>query len=298
MTVEAQTAGAYIVDFAGSVAWDRIVQRLTITNRKVSDLYFRTYRIGSPTGTITFAIRKVSDDSVIASTVWGNAGDVSTNTAGVWIGAKFTPAVDINQEVRIMMEWSGVVGTAGVNSLSFFATGTSVVASQEVARKSGTAAYEATTEWDATYYYIYEAAATATVVSTQKVTAISGSIATGNGRLEVFGSTAGVTQYGLCWDTATNPSTALATKTTLGASTTRGAFTSGITALTPGTLYYVRAYGTDASSTYYGSNVTFTGGDSSPTSVVIAGEIAVVQTNFHYVGDDGVERFITGSIVA
>ena len=56
---------------------------------------------------------------------------------------------------------------------------------------------------------------------------------------------------------ALNPTTA-DSKTTDGAVSATGAFTSDITGLTPGTLYHVRAYATNTAGTAYGDDVTFT----------------------------------------
>ena len=53
-------------------------QKLTIANRKVTKLGFWLFKGGDPTGNVTFQIRKVSDDSLIASQVWGDAADLPT----------------------------------------------------------------------------------------------------------------------------------------------------------------------------------------------------------------------------
>ena len=296
MSIEAQTAGVFLAYFAGSSTWDRIGQRLTISNRKVSDLYFKTYKVGSPSGTITFAIRKVSNDAILASTVWGNAGDVSANTAGVWIGATFNSAVNINEEVRTLMEWSGSIGST-TNYLAFMGASTDVKASEYVTRYyaagNGYTGYDEAT-WDTTYYYIYASADTLTV-STQAVSAIGATSATGNGRIDIFGAAGTASQHGHCWGTVTNPSTALATKTTNGSTAVLGAFTSGITGLTFNTLYYVRAYATDADTTAYGVNASFTSGQAISGSAQIAGMLRAVGADLRYTGDDGVERILTGA---
>ena len=61
----------------------------------------------------------------------------------------------------------------------------------------------------------------------------------------------------MVWGTALNPTIA-DNKTTDGAVTAAGPFTSSITGLTPGTLYHVRAYATNDGGTSYGNDVTFT----------------------------------------
>lgn len=98
-------------------------------------------------------------------------------------------------------------------------------------------------------------------VTTQAVTAISHDSATGNGTITALGNPS-PTQYGVCWSTSLNPTTA-------DSHTSQGAysggvpypFTSAITGLTPNVLYHVRAYATNSQGTVYGSDVTFTASD-------------------------------------
>ena len=91
--------------------------------------------------------------------------------------------------------------------------------------------------------------ATATPSNLTTTSAISGGTILNTG-----GAT--ITTSGLVWSLTVNPTTALATKTTDGATT--GTFTSSITGLTQGTLYHVRAYATNYLGTSYGPGITFT----------------------------------------
>ena len=64
-----------------------------------------------------------------------------------------------------------------------------------------------------------------------------------------------VTAKGVCWNTTPNPTIANSyTNEGIGV----GEFTSNITRLTPNTMYYVRAYATNAKGTAYGEEMTFT----------------------------------------
>ena len=65
-----------------------------------------------------------------------------------------------------------------------------------------------------------------------------------------------ITQRGLCWSTHENPT--LDDPTTVVDSVGIGIFKSEMTKLTPGTLYYVRAYATNAAGTTYGDVQQFT----------------------------------------
>ena len=96
----------------------------------------------------------------------------------------------------------------------------------------------------------------APTVTTQAVTNITTTTATGNGNVTALG-VPNPTQHGVVWSTSPNPTTA-DSKTTDGPVSATGAFTSNITGLTPGTLYHVRAYATNAVGTVYGEDVTFT----------------------------------------
>ncbi len=93
-------------------------------------------------------------------------------------------------------------------------------------------------------------------LTTSSVTSITSSTATSGGIVNNFGES--VTNRGVCWSTSAGPTIALSTKTTNGSGT--GVFTSSITGLEPNTLYYVRAFATSNSGTYYGDEISFTSG--------------------------------------
>ena len=92
-------------------------------------------------------------------------------------------------------------------------------------------------------------------VTTQPITIFTDTTATGNGNITALGIH-NPTQHGMVWNTAGTPTTT-DSKTTDGAVNAIGAFTSSMTGLTPGTLYYVRAYATNDAGTSYGEEVTF-----------------------------------------
>ena len=96
------------------------------------------------------------------------------------------------------------------------------------------------------------------VVTTQAVTDITTNTATGNGTVTATGEP-NPTQHGVVWNTTGAPTIIADSKTEDGAISATGAFTSSMTGLTPGMLYYVRAYVTNAVGTVYGEEViTFT----------------------------------------
>jgi hypothetical protein len=99
------------------------------------------------------------------------------------------------------------------------------------------------------------AQAVATLASTTAASSIGATSANSGGNITYNGG-ATVTVSGLVWSTSSNPTIALTTKTSNGSST--GTFTSNITGLTPGTLYYVRSYATNNVGTSYGAEMSFT----------------------------------------
>lgn len=93
------------------------------------------------------------------------------------------------------------------------------------------------------------------VVTTQAVTGIGATTATGNGIITALGDP-NPTQHGLCWNIHGAPTIA-DRKTEAGQATATGAFTSNMTGLSPGTTYHVRAYATNTAGTGYGNDVNF-----------------------------------------
>ena len=96
------------------------------------------------------------------------------------------------------------------------------------------------------------------IVTTQDVTNIGTTTATGNGNITDLG-VPNPTAHGVCWSTSANPTTS-DSYTDEGAASSTGAFTSDMAGLSPGTTYYVRAYATNTAGTAYGADVSFTTG--------------------------------------
>jgi uncharacterized repeat protein (TIGR02543 family) len=109
---------------------------------------------------------------------------------------------------------------------------------------------------DATWYFDTVAGSTLPVVTTQAVSSIGTTTATGNGNVTSLG-VPNPTQHGVVWSSSLNPTTA-DSKTTDGPVSATGTFTSSITGLSAGTLYHVRAYATNTAGTAYGEDVSFT----------------------------------------
>lgn len=89
---------------------------------------------------------------------------------------------------------------------------------------------------------------TATVLPVNPFSADSG------GSISATGG-ASITARGVVWGTTPNPTVALQTKTMDGSGS--GAFSSTVTGLSPGTIYYFRAYAINSAGTAYGNEISF-----------------------------------------
>ena len=99
----------------------------------------------------------------------------------------------------------------------------------------------------------------APTVTTQTVTSITDTAATGNGNVTSDGG-ATITERGVCWSTSSGCTTAGNHASTSG---TTGAYTVAITGLYHNTTYYVKSYAINSAGTSYGNEVTFTTGSPS-----------------------------------
>ena len=132
---------------------------------------------------------------------------------------------------------------------------------------------------------------TSSVTSIGATTAISGGTITDDG-----GS--GITARGVCWSISTNP--------TIGGShssdgTGKGSFSSSLTGLTSGTLYYARAYATNGTGTAYGNEVSFTTSNAQASNEVSIQGMAFnpqtltvsVNTTVKWTNNDAISHTVT-----
>ena len=95
---------------------------------------------------------------------------------------------------------------------------------------------------------------TGAVLTTTQVSSVTSVSAVTGGNITDAGG-GSITARGVCWGTNPNPTVAGINKTTNG--TGIGSFTSNITGLEDGTVYYYRAYATNSSGTTYGQEYQF-----------------------------------------
>ena len=284
MAVEQQLSGISIQVLGGTGPF-RTGQKLTISNRTVSKLAFEISEdfIGSPVGDIILTIRKVSNDSVMATKVWGDASALSGGRE--WIEVTFDSAVFVNEEVRILCEYYGVDTN---NRFKTRYSNSDVKASENFTRWITNYSQDMA-GWDCIYKYTYVAggAPGASTVTTEECTNTIATSTTGWGHVTVVGDGA-PTQHGHVWSTSQEPDTS-DSKTELGAKPQTGSFTSDITGLTPGTTYYIKAYAVNTAGTNYGAEVNIT-----TLTTIRRAHIWSEGSEFHYFDEAGVERVLQG----
>ena len=132
-----------------AAGWNRAAQRLTISDRTVYQVGFYTFKVGTPPGNVTFAIRRVSDDNVIVSKSM-LAADLPS--AADWVYLAFDDPTYVNEEVRISEEYNG--GTIE-NCVRQYRQNTDVKADEYFSYLDPPAGWSALATNDNTYKYEY-----------------------------------------------------------------------------------------------------------------------------------------------
>jgi len=120
---------------------------------------------------------------------------------------------------------------------------------------------------------------------TTTISNISYTTASSGGNVTNDGGTV-VTERGVCWSTSQGPTIA-DSKTIDGNGT--GNFTSNITGLTAGTLYFVRAYATNSVGTAYGNQVSF-------STIGNCGTVSDNEGNLYYTVKVGSQCWMTENL--
>lgn len=107
----------------------RCGQKITISNKVITKLGFWLMKGGSPSGAVTFTIRKTSDDSIINSKVAIQAENLTASRA--YYEVEFDTPVNVNEEVYMLAEY------AGAEYVVFYYQGTDVCAGIYVDYKGG-----------------------------------------------------------------------------------------------------------------------------------------------------------------
>ena len=82
-------------------------QRLTIPNRLVTEIGYRIWKQGNPTGDVIFSIRNYATGKAIVSVVWGDASELPDPEEGGIQKVRLDEPVRVNGEVVVGVEFYG-----------------------------------------------------------------------------------------------------------------------------------------------------------------------------------------------
>jgi len=129
-------------------------------------------------------------------------------------------------------------------------------------------------------------------VTTSPISSITSTGATTGGDVTADGG-ASVTARGVAYGTAQNPTTA---NSTTSDGTGTGVFTSTLSGLTASTLYYVRAYATNAVGTAYGNEVSFTTSAAASSFTCGTSTVSDVDNNTYNTVQIGAQCWTQGNL--
>jgi len=234
-------AGTYSVSISGLTSNTKYYVRAFAVNvvgtAYGNEVVFTTASLPSLT---TTAVSLITQTSAQSGGVITNIGSSNVIERGICYGQSSNPTISNNKVA------SGS-GTGSFNtSITGLKAGTIYYIRAYATNSSGTAYGN---ELNFTTSPVLLATINTTIASSINTTsAVSGGNITNDG-----GGT--VTTRGICYGTTANP-TILNSIIASGSGT--GIFTSNLTALIPGTTYYIRAYATNSAGTAYGNNLSFT----------------------------------------
>jgi len=213
-----------------------------------NEVSFTTFAIYKPTLT-TNSISNISATGAISGGVISSDGGASITAKGVCWSTTSNPTITSNKT------------NDGSGALSF----TSQLSGLQEGTKYYVRAYATNSKGTS---YGNEVSFTTTAINkptliTNTITNISSTRATSGGVVSSDGGVS-IIAKGICWSTSSNPTVAN-NKTNEGSGVE--SFTSQMTGLQEGVMYYVRAYATNSKGTSYGQEVSFT--TSSNASVTI-----------------------------
>ena len=182
-------------------------------------------------------VTNITSTTAVCGGVFTNGGSSNVNNRGVCWSVNASPTIADSKTSN-----GGGIGSF-VSNINGLKPGTTYNIRAFATNSNGTGYSSQST---------FSTLALAPVLTTNALTAVTSSTATSGGNITNDGGSP-ITARGVCWSNLPNPTT-VNSKTSDG--TGSGNFVSSITGLTPGLIYYTRAYATNSVGTSYGNQVT------------------------------------------
>ncbi|MBA7620758.1 hypothetical protein ES703_28113 [subsurface metagenome] len=247
-----QYTSAYIIGEPPS--WPgRVGQCLPIPGRRVTKLGFWLSKYRYPTGTIAFAIYRVSDGALLASEVWGDAAALPAVldpaelvSSAIYYEVTLAAPADIDEEVYIVVDYTSTF-MDGSNNLWVMIATADVKPDEYLVSRIGI--WSPTPDQDCAYIYTYEVPL---AIATNPATAITYNKGVLVGYLTDDGALACDVRFQWGRTTAYGNDTAWQTGKVTG-----NTITQEIGGLLENTLYHFRVQGRNTGGTVSGSDMTF-----------------------------------------
>jgi len=191
-----------------------------------SEISFTTLVGSSPSISSTSAIGSITTTSASSGGNISSDGGYAITARGVVWGTSPSPTVPSASSTT-----NGTGTGAFTSNISGLSAGTLYYVRSYATNSAGT-------NYGTEISFTTSAGSLATISATVAATSITSSAATSGGNITADGGSP-ITARGVVWNTSTSPTISLSTKTSNGTGT--GAFTSNISGLSAGTLYYVRS---------------------------------------------------------
>jgi uncharacterized protein (TIGR02145 family) len=233
--------------YSGEAGMAKRATSLVTTNPGLPGQVLSVDRDGKPTWVATLPVISTNAPGDIAPNSAKSGGNISSDGGAPITARGIVWSTSPNPTISLSTKTTDGSGTGSFSSTLTGLTSNTLYYVRAYATNSVGTAYGNEVS--------FTTVANLPVLTTNSVSDVTSTTATSGGNITSDGGS-GVTARGVVWNTSTNPTISLPTKTSNGSGI--GTFNAGITGLTPNITYYVRAYATNSAGTGYGNEVTFT----------------------------------------